>query len=576
MAPSWLPASRAGSEPASPPLYLAERAGVSPLATLSVAATGAGDQLAGLRAWNEAGRQPFQSGLVRALPLDRVVRFGDDLPVGAGPYDGGFVLRSGSTGLVWGAEVVVDAAYRLKLHLRDVDLPAGARLWVYDEQGTAKGPFGRELVVDGALWTPAVRGPAIRLEVELPDPSTAGAPAAFTVDSVAEILPLDAIGVPGFAGAGRLAPRVDSSCLGNAECVSDLDVPPIDLIQAATGLTFFVDGNRVYDCTGGLLNSNSQLPFFVTANHCIATRASAASADIFWDYWQACGGEVNDDFSESFGAELLATGLSSDFTLMLLDFVPPGRSLLGWNANTSAVAAGTVLHRVSHPADDAGIFPQAYSKHRILANPTTCSPDFDGRPFDDLSKFGYSEALEGGTLSGSSGAPLVNDDGQVVGQLFGGCGPAPGEGCDRRNHDVDGLFRETYDFISSYLLDPDGDGFVPPPAGPWLSSAGLPGFETKVQITGGSTIAGNLETDCIPETLCISGALAGRSEVFIKVIGPRPNGFLWAQLSRFTPAKLEIWLRQTGSGEINYYILDAVGNAVDDVSGLQDREAFLP
>ena len=45
---------------------------------------------------------------------------------------------------------------------------------------------------------------------------------------------------------------------------------------------------------------------------------------------------------------------------------------------------------------------------------------------------------------------------------------------------------------------------------------------------------------------------------------------------RFTPAKLEIWLRQTGSGEINYYLLDAIGNDATDVPGIQDREAFVP
>lgn len=576
MAPAWVPVDRAASHSDMLPLALAERAGVNPLATLSDAATGAGDQLAGLVAWNESGRQPLQSGLVRDLPLERTVRFDGELPLAAGPHDGGFLIRSGSSGLVWGAEVEVDKAFRLKLHLRDVELPENAELWVYDEEGTVKGPFGMEQVVDGGLWTPAVHGPVIRLEVQLPTVLAPGTPATFTVDAVAELLRLDGAGTPVLSGGASPMPKVDTSCLVNAQCISDLDVPLIDLMQAATALVFFVDGNRVFSCSGGLLNSNSQLPFFLTANHCISTRASAESSDLFWDYWQECGGSVNEDLSESFGADLLATGTSSDFSLLLLDFVPDGRALLGWSANASEVAAGTVLHRISHPADEVGIFPQGYSKHRILANPQTCSPGLGGPPVDDLTKFAYSETLEGGTLSGSSGAPLISDEGLVVGQLLGGCGPNAGEGCDRRNHDVDGLFMETYQSISSYLLDPEGDGFVPPPDGPWLSSSALPGFETKVRITSGSSIAGSLETDCIPETLCVSGALAGRPEVFIKVIGPRPNGFLWAQISRFSPSKLEIWLRQTGSGEINYYILDAVGSTSSDVPGIQDREAFVP
>jgi len=122
--------------------------------------------------------------------------------------------------------------------------------------------------------------------------------------------------------------------------------------------------------------------------------------------------------------------------------------------------------------------------------------------------------------------------------------------------------------------DDNGSGAPAPPAGPWLSSPGLQGFEAKVLINNAT--AGRREADCIPETLCMSGALAGRPEIFVKVIGPRQNGFLWTQISRFTPSKVELWLRRTSSGQINYYKLSAVGAASDDVSGLQDREAFTP
>lgn len=114
----------------------------------------------------------------------------------------------------------------------------------------------------------------------------------------------------------------------------------------------------------------------------------------------------------------------------------------------------------------------------------------------------------------------------------------------------------------------------PPPPGPWLSSSSLPGFEVKVRIN--DSTEGAREPDCIIETLCVSGALVGRPEVFIKVIGPRPNGFLWVQISRFTPFRVEIWLRQIETGVIRHYVLEAVGPTSDDVPGLQDRMAFLP
>jgi hypothetical protein len=129
--------------------------------------------------------------------------------------------------------------------------------------------------------------------------------------------------------------------------------------------------------------------------------------------------------------------------------------------------------------------------------------------------------------------------------------------------------------VTATRFGEDGGGGPPaPPDGPWLSSPALPGFEAKVRINGATP--GALEADCIAETLCVSGALAGRPEVFVKVIGPRPNGFLWAQISRFTPSKVEVWLRQTAAGEVSFYELPAVGPGSDDVSGRQDREAFSP
>ncbi len=124
------------------------------------------------------------------------------------------------------------------------------------------------------------------------------------------------------------------------------------------------------------------------------------------------------------------------------------------------------------------------------------------------------------------------------------------------------------------ILGEEDGGAPPPPGGLWLSAATLPGFEAKVLFNDAT--AGKKESDCIAETLCVSGALAGRPEVFIKVIGPRPNGFLWTQVSRFTPSKVAIWLRQKSTGKINYYVLAAVPATAEDVSGLLDRGAFQP
>lgn len=112
----------------------------------------------------------------------------------------------------------------------------------------------------------------------------------------------------------------------------------------------------------------------------------------------------------------------------------------------------------------------------------------------------------------------------------------------------------------------------------FFTSPEYPGFRFRVRIVdpSGQTFQGRREADCIEDTVCVSGQLAGRAEVFIRIIGPRPNGFLWPTIVRFTPSRVEVDIQQTSTGVTKTYILPAVGANDDNLSGLQDREGFLP
>lgn len=117
-----------------------------------------------------------------------------------------------------------------------------------------------------------------------------------------------------------------------------------------------------------------------------------------------------------------------------------------------------------------------------------------------------------------------------------------------------------------------------PPSGPYLTTPALPGFRFKVRITqpNGNRIIGQKVTPCPAETLCVSGALPGRSELYLRIIGPRPNSFLWDNVVRFTPSRVEVWAEQISTGELNYYDLPKIPRRSNDLSGLVDKEAFQP
>lgn len=120
------------------------------------------------------------------------------------------------------------------------------------------------------------------------------------------------------------------------------------------------------------------------------------------------------------------------------------------------------------------------------------------------------------------------------------------------------------------IIDPD------PPAGAWITTTELPGYQFKARITAGANVITPAKEPCQEDTLCLSGALPGRSELYARIIGPRPNGFLWVNLVRFTTSQVEVWVERISDGELRYYKLPAIPGDSSDLSGLVDKTAFQP
>jgi hypothetical protein len=114
--------------------------------------------------------------------------------------------------------------------------------------------------------------------------------------------------------------------------------------------------------------------------------------------------------------------------------------------------------------------------------------------------------------------------------------------------------------------------------GPSIFDPQFPDFNFWVRIGGGTAQQrlGTREPVCIEETLCLSGAIPGRSEVFVRIVGPKPNGFLWPTIVKFTTSRVEVWIQQLSTGEMRYYDLEGASPGFDELPGLFDRLGFQP
>jgi hypothetical protein len=241
---------------------------------------------------------------------------------------------------------------------------------------------------------------------------------------------------------------------------------PAAIAQAedAVALMLFQSGAYLYICSGGLLadtDPGSQIPYFLTANHCISKGREADSLQTFFQFTTNCGGSCPDPrlagVPGTMGASIVAKNRTSDYTLLQLAEPAPGGSVfLGWNSTPVAFSQGTDLYRISHP----GGAPQAYSEHSVDVNRGTCSSWPRGGWIYSVDQYGATEG-------GSSGSPVLNSSGQVVGQLSGACGFNVNDPCDSAsNATVDGAFANYYADVAQFLdpgtggcTDADNDGW---------------------------------------------------------------------------------------------------------------------
>jgi len=239
----------------------------------------------------------------------------------------------------------------------------------------------------------------------------------------------------------------NAPCIENASCHNG---SPAESAKSAVALMQWIAGRYIYTCTGTLLNdtvSTSQIPYFLTANHCISNSTNASNMEAYFQFSLSCGStncpaQTTPGGIQRLGATVKATGTTGDFTLLQLNQTPPAGSVfLGWNNAPIANTNNAQLYRISHPA----WAPQAYSDGVVNTSAPTCQ----GWPRGERI---YSRGVTGGTEGGSSGSAVLNGSGQVVGQLSGACGTNTGNACDNTNNaTVDGAMAAYFSSVQPFL-----------------------------------------------------------------------------------------------------------------------------
>ncbi|HYG51533.1 MAG TPA: choice-of-anchor J domain-containing protein, partial [Flavobacteriales bacterium] len=431
----------------------------------------------------------------------KVLRFGYDHYVSYRLTNSGTWHNLDNGDKIWRLGLSSAGALTLNLSFKSMNLPEGCRLFVYSQDKTQfHGAFTQAHVTatDKMLGTELLSGE--KVVVELYVPQTALANVYLEIWRVTHAYrDLHHAVTRAFGASG--------SCENNARCPAYAAWDN----QIRSGICL-VNGGEF--CSAALINNtcNDGTPYVLTANHC---GSSGFGAWVFRFNWEASGcttpGSSPSSNSVSGGSQKAAYA-GSDMSLIEMNSTPPlsyNVYYAGWDRNNTAPSNPFCVH---HPAGDIKKFSQSTG--------TGLSATYSGATCWRTPTWS-----DGVTEPGSSGSPLFNSSGLIIGQLYGGPSDCSCEGDPSCG----------YDFYGKVFTSWTGGGTAATRLSDWLDG-GCP--------TGATTLLGY---DPNAATIPLD---AGISSINIPVNGSSSCN------TTHTP---EVVLRNYGtttltSCDINYYL----------------------
>jgi hypothetical protein len=241
-------------------------------------------------------------------------------------------------------------------------------------------------------------------------------------------------------------------CNINVNCPTDIDID----FQKRSVAVIVVNNNGV--CSGAMVNNTLQdgTPFFLTANHCLPGNTNFTQNWIFYFNHETpgCSGNNGPTNQSISGGTLLSSNDESDFALLELNDTPPSSYNVcysGWDATDSEGSVSSA-YGIHHPRGDVKkiCFEEDAPYHQNLGT------------FVNQTWF-IDQWEEGVTEGGSSGSPLFNQNGLLIGQLAGGLAACDGE-VNNGSFDYYGRMGVSWTFGNSpsnairFYLDQSGSG----------------------------------------------------------------------------------------------------------------------
>ena len=359
-------------------------------------------------------------------------------------------------GRIWRLKITSEDALAIGIYYNNFHIPQGGQLFLYNEdKSQVIGAFTEVNNPENKLFaTELIQGETTILEYFQPygvyeKPEIGISEISYAYRSVDFLFTK---GTDDFGGSGPCEVNVNCSEGDNWQN------------QKRSVARIMIKGTTW--CTGSLVNNTLEdcMPYFLTADHCgrYSTEDDISQWIFYFNYESAdCPNPQEEPSSNTIvGATKKASFAwqgGSDFFLVLLNHGVPSSYnpyFGGWNINNLSSLNGTAIH---HPEGDI-------KKISTYTTPTISSM-WNGIPstIDHFWKVKWAETENGHgvTEGGSSGCPLYDNLGRVIGTLTGGQAT-----CDNKTDpDFFGKFSYSWDLCGEdsttqlkYWLDPINKG----------------------------------------------------------------------------------------------------------------------